>query len=226
MTFKSFISFSFTLFWAIIINAQNNEFEEPIQKHLPLYLNGIPYFSDGAQTQKQHQFFKGLGWTYGTLTYEGREIKDVLLLYNVYEEALIAYNNKMLYQNTKGILLDNKKVSGFEIHNSQFTSARKEKLGYTGYVEHYYDSEKIDCFIKWKKEKIVNEKGTKYKLKADATIKVEGALYNFNGSKTLWKIFPEQKKQIKHFMNRNYLKLNSNNIEGLEKVLGYCEQFI
>jgi len=93
-------------------------------------------------------------------------------------------------------------------------------------VERFYDGLKIACYVKWEKKDKITDEGTKYILKNNTFIEVGTTLYKFNGKKTVFEIFPDKKKQIKQFMNINAPKLNANNIEGLEKVLNYCEQFI
>lgn len=207
--------------------AQDSKIMEPNSKQEPLYLNGIPYISEGRQTNSQHQFFKGLGWAEGSLIYEGKKIDDVLMSYNIYEEALLGYNNKPSSLTSKAILLDANKIDGFSIYGSTFIHTRKkENISKNGFVEHYYDGPNIACYVKWEKKSKITDKGTQYFLKNNTVIEVGTTLYKFNGKKTVFEIFPDQKKQIKQFMNINAPKLNANNIEGLEKVLNYCEQFI
>ena len=189
------------------------------------FLEGSYYFiSEGSNSRYEHPFYQSI-WTEGSLVYEGRKYQDVTMAYNIVKDVLLIWNWDMKKGGEKSLLIDQNKVDSFVIHNDKFVGSTTLGMG-DGYHQEIHHGDSIGCYAKRYKLVEINQRSTEYTNKSDLIILYKGRMYNYRGKSTLFKIFPEYKKDIKRYIRKNIASYSRRNDDGLRQVLAYCESLM
>lgn len=164
-----------------------------------------PYKTIGNNTM----FFKDNKFTIGNLNYDGQPYFNVKLKYDIFKDQLVL--NPPEQPEHIGINLIQDKTDSFSIYGKNFVRIAKIQTALPEFTSGYYESIKIgknfNLYIKHYKDilKEINEEGLFYSFheKFQYYIEYNGKFYEANNKNNILKIFPESKKNINAFYQKN-----------------------
>lgn len=189
-----------------------------------LPLSNGKLFSNDYKTTEINQFFFPI-YSIENITYKNQTYSNVTLKYDLYRDIVI-YRPYGKSENF-GIELIPEDVNSFTINNNKFI-----KLSgiYKGYYEEKIIGNKINLYIKHKKEirDFVKDKLVYYNfiLKNEYVIEYENNLYTIKTKKDLIEIFKENKNEITAFFKKNSNLFNENKTLFFEKIIQQLENNI
>lgn len=156
-----------------------------------------------------NMFFKNNKFTVGNLVYDEQPYFNVNLKYDIYKDQLIL--NPPAKPEHIGISLIQDKTASFSIYGKNFVKITKSQTLLPEFISGYYELIKIgknfNLYIKHHKDilKEINEEGVYYSFheKYQYYIEYKGKFYEINNKSTIIKIFPESKKNINAFYQKN-----------------------
>ncbi|PVX45203.1 hypothetical protein C8C85_0982 [Flavobacterium sp. 103] len=169
----------------------------------PLALN--PYKTIGDN----NMFFKNNKYTIGNLVYDGQPYFNVKLKYDIFKDQLIL--NPPEQPEHIGISLIQDKTDSFSIYGKNFVKITKSQTSLPEFISGYYElikiSKNFNLYIKHYKDilKEINEEGVYYSFhqKYQYFIEYNNKFYEINNKASIVKIFPENKKNINAFYQKN-----------------------
>lgn len=213
---------SLSLFFFLGINSG---FSQMLADTSDIFINGWGYSIEQAANGHPYVFSKI--WQYGSIESELGTRSNYLMNYDAYQDKLIiqTFRNNYPVQ----IVLNPRYIKSFVIDEHVFFNP-KNLPGYAsvdikGYYELVYDGE-LKYIIK-RAKKLVDEgnlKGMTYQQDLKTFIVYEGKLYTLKNKRSLYRIFPEQKKEISRFMRDSQIILKSANIAEIAELLKFIER--
>jgi hypothetical protein len=169
----------------------------------PLALN--PYKTIG----ENNMFFKNNKYSIENLVYDNQPYFNVKLKYDIYKDQLIL--NPPQQPEHIGINLIQDKTDSFTLHGKNFIKITKSQTAIPDFISGNYEIIKIgknfNLFIKHHKDilKGINEEGVYYSFHDNYQYYIEynGKFYETNNKTSIVKIFPESKKNINAFYQKN-----------------------
>lgn len=193
-------------------------------------MNGIYHYDENEEliSPRQTPFYK-MGWDYfGQITYEGRVFPRIDIIYNTSENLLLIRNSKMEKDGERSLLIDQTKIDSFTIHNDKFLHFNHAKVGQRGFYKLIMRGGNIECF--GKETKMGQPKGSVYEFNENTNfyIRYKNQVHIYRQASSLYKIFPNQKKEIRRFIRDNLLfTVSRKNKESfLIAVLNYCDSIV
>lgn len=193
-------------------------------------MKGIYHYDEKEELISPHQtpFYK-TGWDYfGKITYEGRVFPRIDIIYNTSEDLLLVRNPKMEKDGERSLLISQSKIDSFTIHNDKFLYFKHAKIGKRGFYKLVMRGRSIQCFAK--ETKMGQPKGSVYEFNENTNfyIRYKNQIHTYRQASSLYKIFPNQKKELKRYIGENLLfRLSRKNKESfLNSVLNYCDSIV
>ncbi|HEU4789155.1 MAG TPA: hypothetical protein VFS71_05680 [Flavobacterium sp.] len=156
-----------------------------------------------------NMFFKNDKYTVGNLVYDGQPYFNAKLKYDIYKDQLIL--NPPEQPEHIGISLIQDKIDSFSLYGKNFIKITKSQTALPDFTSGYYEIIKIgknfNLFIKHHKDilKEINEEGVFYSFHENYQYYIEynGKFYEANNKSNIVKVFPDYKKQINVFYQKN-----------------------
>jgi hypothetical protein len=170
-----------------------------------------PYKTKG----ENNMFFMNNKFVIGNLIYDGQPYFNANLKYDIYKDQLIL--NPAGQPEHIGISLIQDKTDSFSIYNKNFVKIANNQTLLPEFISGYYELIRIgknfNLYIKHHKDilKEINEEGVYYSFheKYQYYIEYKNKFYEINNKSSVVKIFPESKKNINAFYQKNR-SLNTN----------------
>ncbi|HET8839143.1 MAG TPA: hypothetical protein VFM82_09165 [Flavobacteriaceae bacterium] len=161
------------------------------------------------------KYFQNLGYTKGTVHYDGQPYYEVKLKYDLSEEQLI-FNPKNATSNI-GVNLIRQKVDSFELQGLTFVNMNKlvsaDKTNYKGYWHQIKIGSDFFLYIKYKKNRkdiIKNDKVFhQFDLYRTFLVDYDGNFQPISSKNDILKIFPDFSEEINRFYEANKSLENS-----------------
>lgn len=185
----------------------------------PLTLN--PYKTIGDN----NMFFKSNQYTIGNLVYDDQPYFNVKLKYDIFKDQLIL--NPPEKPEHIGITLIQDKIDSFSIYGKNFVKITKSQTALADFTSGSYEIIKIgknfNLFIKHHKDilKEINEEGIFYSFPENYQyyIQYNGKFHEANNKTSIVKIFPESKKNINAFYQKNRSLIKTDYIQFIHSLL-------
>jgi hypothetical protein len=154
-------------------------------------------------------FFKSNKYTVGTIVYDGQPYYNTKLKYDIFKDQLIT--NPAGQPEHIEINLIQDKTDSFSIYGKNFVRITKNQTSLPEFITGYYEfikiGEKFNLYIKHHKDilKEINDQGVFYSFHENDQYYIEynGKFYETNSKTSIVKIFPESKKNINAFYQKN-----------------------
>lgn len=179
--------------------------------------NGLRYEEKFRVIDGNHKFYLSSEFLTGDIVYDGQPFYDIKMKYDLFEDQLII-NLITNSGNNNIIKLLNTKLDGFTLKGKEFIKLHHSKIGNSneelnGIFEILSKNPKLILYKKNKKiaKKNINKEFLYYTFKNDNQYYCfTNENYYLIDSKKDWiRIFPEQKKEIQSFYNKNKMLLQS-----------------
>mgnify|MGYP006286257913 FL=1 len=189
-----------------------------------IFINGWEY--NLQQAANGHPFVFSKIWQYGKINSDLGIRKDLLMNYDIYQDVLLIqiFRNNQPYQ----IVLNPEYINSFEIDKHLFINPLKfegfQQSELSGYYELIYDSE-IKFFLKRVKKYSGGDgmEGSSYNTDIENYIYANGQVYRIKNRRSIYRIYPDHKKDIKKYMRRNRILLKNEDLSGMSDFMRFLE---
>ena len=166
---------------------------------------GIIYKETYRTINEKVKFFKTAEWYTGSVVYSGQLFADVSLKYDVFGDQLLVKQLDRLGGGS--ILLFKDKVDEFVIDGTKFVHIRGSSQ-IDGYYELLWDEDGNRLLAKHLKNDFLRKdrRATYYEftdLKKEYVWDKQGSYYGLKGKKELTDLYPDMKKEINSFYQKN-----------------------
>lgn len=175
-----------------------------------LGLNNGPFAFNPYKTLGENtMYFKSDKYTIGTVFYDEQPYYNIKLKYDIFKDQLIL--NPAGQPEHIGINLIQDKTNSFSIYNKNFVLINKNQNSLPEFVFGYYElikiGENLSLYIRHHKDilKNINEAGAYYTFKENNQYYIDynAKFYEISNKNSVVKIFPNQKKEINDFYQKN-----------------------
>lgn len=195
-----------------------------------ILVNGWKYFPEHFNA-KGDPYFNDLGWEKGSVETPMEKFDDLLLRYNIQMDELVL--QKTLKDGKPAfVMLNPDFVKSFDIASYHFVNAGKEKLhpDLDGYVEVIY-SGRLKFLARHSKMFVANysvnspqgsisgQNTTYYLLNGDQLNKILS-------KRSLFRLFPEKKKQIRKFLKKEKIRFKRANRRQQAELMKYLDEIL
>ncbi|MFY0626726.1 MAG: hypothetical protein JXR07_10535 [Reichenbachiella sp.] len=184
------------------------------------------FFLMPAQSPAQHQVYKNLVWAQGDLLYKGQLYSEIDMMYNIYSDQLILRNLGVSSSMDQAILPDQNCIPSFTIHDDRFLYL-SDPLGPNmtpGFYQSRFDGKSLDLLIKWTKKQNTESNRVQYEEETSVFLSYNGQYSKYNGERSLLKLFPEHKREIKKYIRTNMGYLKKQVDENLVQAVIFCDK--
>lgn len=191
-------------------------------------LKGVYFYEDEARaiTIKEHPFFGEVWDINGSLSFEERYFEKINLAYNIKKDVLLVWHWDMENSTTKSLQIDQSKVDSFRVHNQKFVHAKYTGLSEDGFYAEIIQGKKITCYAKKWKTSEINGAEIYFTEKSKYFIIYKNEIYDYRNKSALFKIFPDQKKQLKYYFKAIGNVFEKDNDLQTMTLLKYCESIV
>ncbi|MFY0608453.1 MAG: hypothetical protein JXR10_17165 [Cyclobacteriaceae bacterium] len=204
------------------INDPNGWYDQQIGRDHSGILQGeyqeIKYIS-----KTTHQFFHLSSWQANTISFTGQVYDSIYLFYDIYKDQLIIQHPSELIYFGLGIKPIQQNVDWFTLDGHFFRnySTPISNLG-KGFFDELFIGETVNLLAK-RSKMIKTDNDIQFTNIDKLVIGIDGNYKRFNRKSSLWKIFPEYKKQIKGYIRSNNLSISKDNESELIMLTRYCD---
>ena len=187
-------------------------------------INGRVYIPEYIDAQL-HPFWQGRAWKKSNLNYQGQYYPGVEVLYDAFQDQLI-YNYKDQRGLSVWMLLYPEEISDFTLDNAQFERIIPDNPQgvASGFYEVVFQGEKIKLLAKRIKEKYIDNQTILFRKRSRYYLLTKDKYRLIDSKKDFTSIFPANDTQVKSFIKKNKLKVNSRNEDDLIRLSEYCDR--
>lgn len=191
-------------------------------------MKGVYFYEDEARaiSIKEHPFFGEVWDINGSLSFEERYFKKINLAYNIKKDLLLVWDWDIENAKTKSLQIDQSKVDSFRVHNQKFVHAKYTGLSEDGFYAEILQGNKITCYAKKWKTSEINGAEIYFTEKSKYFIIYKNEIYDYRKKSALYKIFPDQKKQLKNYFKAIGNVFDKDNDYHTMTLLKYCESIV
>ena len=191
-------------------------------------VSGLFYHNPPKGPVAGHPFCIDEEWKNGSVTLNGRLYDDLLLRYDVEDNELVLNTSKLNGKSLQ-ICLNTEEISSFEMDGRKFVvfpSGKDEDKPV--FCELATDGE-IDFLIVRKKEiRIINSGGNTFEYKEyyDNYLLKDGELHKFRNRRSLFRLVPSIKKDLRRYANMQGLSPGRKNVEDRALLVNKCNNLL
>lgn len=167
-------------------------------------------------------------WKSGSVTINGVTFTNLLLRFDITENKLVL-NTSNLNKQVVQICLNINAISEFLLGERKFIRfPENDNSKKTIFCELCTEGKLTYLVTRNKSMTIASGSSTDYKYKENVGnyLLYEGRLIKFKNQQTLYKLFPEHKKEMRRFIYQNALSLNRKNSVNRTILVAYCNSLI
>lgn len=191
-------------------------------------IQGTHFYKKEEQiiTPDQNPFY-GEGWDrLGKISYEGRQYSKMNIIYNTSEDLLLIRSWEMDINGTQSLLINQTKIDSFIIHSDKFLSFEYAKVGDEGFYRQVMQGKNVGFYSKEKKTGDLDGLIYEFEEQRHYYIRYRDKTYNFKQIPSLYRIFPEHKKQIKKFIKDNFSGVRKDNEALFQLILNHFDLLV
>lgn len=175
---------------------------------------------------EENEYYKSGEWTSGIVGFDGQEYKNLDLIYNSFRDELIIRNPVLHFSIAQPLLVNQQRIDYFQVYNRHFVhfkDAQPPPRGY-GFYERLYDGRSLDFFAKRIKNDYIESGKFIYKEEDRYYLFYNGEYTRYKSKRTIYRLFPEQKAQLKKLKLDTHLRRGGEN--NLLQLLKHCDQLV
>jgi hypothetical protein len=178
-----------------------------------------------------HQFFLEDYWEPGNVTYDHSTYDSIDLMYDVFSDLLLI-ENFSLSGLPSPIIIYGPKVQNFQLHGYDFIRLEKDTVSNIkeGFYNLMYNSDKIQFFVKRKKELVnaneINTVREKFVVKDRYYIKKDGLFYQVRKKKSVLKVLIDRNKEVKSYIRSKGFDFRETADEQIAQIVGYYDSLL
>ena len=171
-----------------------------------------------------HPYWIDSSWKTGSVTINGITFNNLLLRFDISEDILVL-NTSNLNAQTIQVCLDMDAISEFSLGDNKFIAFPvQDDSGKAVFCQVCAEGKLSYLVTRNKKLSISSESTTDYKYEEQVNnyLLYEGRLIKYKGKRTIYKLFPELKQEIRKFSYQNALTIPRKNIVNRAILVEYC----
>jgi len=175
-----------------------------------------------------HPYYFDTEWKLGSVVLEGIKYDSLLLRYDICSNQLIL-NTVNITNSYLQLVLKKEHIDSFYIDGHLFRQYPKIQAQSDIQFCEVLASGKIDFFLVKSKRLRVTPGGLSdyvYQARLLKTLQLNDELFPYRGRRTLYKLFPELKSQIRDFIQREQLRYRRITLEEHLELINYCNNLL
>jgi hypothetical protein len=214
---------------SVISSEESFDYFDKLYKVDPRLVNGDFYQIPLISLAVGHPFFMGTEWKNGSLEMDGVDFDNLLLRYDISTDQVIL--NSADFTNAAIQLVLKKDLIGQFTMNGYTFEPYPEDDPFNGrrFCQVYFNGDKIDLLILRSKKLKVTPTGLsefEYQLNEEIKIRFNDELIPYRGRKSLMRIFPDLKQELKTYLRNNKLKMRRMSLPEHGRYISYCNQLL
>lgn len=190
----------------------------------PRLVSGDFYRTPVMSNSIGHPFFISFEWKKGSVVLDGIHFDSLLLRYDISSNALIL-NTRNITSSYLQLVLKKNHISSFQMGNHSFRPF-PGKLQFNGfYFGEVLAEGEIDLLLLRSKKLTVTVSGLEdytYQANQSQYILLNENLTKYRGRRTLYKLFPELKAELRDFIIENRLKYRRLKFDDHINLVNHC----
>jgi hypothetical protein len=205
-----------------------------IKEHFDSLYNFDPRLVSGDYYQPKmsisdgHPFFISPEWKKGSVILDGTQFDNLLLKYDVSSNEIIL-NTKTLATYSLQMVLKKKHISSIEMGGRYFRPfTEKFQSDSSFFCEVLVRGEIEYLLLKSKYLSVVSGGISKYKYLTNQAeyLQINDSLYRYHGRRTLFKLFPQIKSELRDYLKAKNLKYTNLKIDDTVRLVTYCKSLL
>ncbi len=175
-----------------------------------------------------HPFCISDEWKEGQVTMDGRVYKNLLLKYDIVNNELVL-NTLNLNNTSFQIRLEKGNISSFKLDNRKFVIYPSTENDDNPLFCELVSSGPVDFLLLRSKEmRITSSGGTDFEYKEyyNNYLDKDGKLVSFKSRKSLFRLFPGHRKELRKYISQQALVLGRKNTDDRALLVDYCNRII
>ena len=175
-----------------------------------------------------HPFCINEEWKNGQVIMDGIVFDNLLLKYDIVSNELVL-NTLNLSNNSLQISLKTGNISSFKLADKKFIVFPGMESENKPVFCEQVSSGKIDfLLLRIKEMRIASSGGSDFEYKEyyNNYLRKDGELIKFRGRRSLFKLFPEHRKELRNYISRQGLLLGRKNIDDRGLLVDYCNKLL
>ncbi len=200
-------------------------YENTVGANSPLY-KGKEYLDYNFRIEGD-QYFQSDLWQKGAVYYDGQLYQDVSMKYDIANKVLIVDHPHL----PSPVSLESNKIDRFSLLGHHFIRLVADSLSYevikTGFYDLMYDGEMNFLVNRTKMLRDeIDDRRMRYWFEEDDQYFIQkgGKYYKIKNRRSVLKLFPERKREIKKFLKRNDIKFRKQPEEAIHRIVKYVDQ--
>lgn len=193
------------------------------EKNNPILLQG-KIANMERKSLYSHAYLGKFEWLRGDVTYRRHHFQAVPLLYDLEKDVLLALRSG---ENTYEMFIELKSdlVTDFKIEDSRFIRMTAEAPDKPGFYQVLFEGKKLKFYARRKKKlEISSLQGFLFVQSDDYYLQYKGEFYPIRNVGSLARLFKENRKLIKSFARKTYLReLNNETDKQFTILVAYCD---
>lgn len=191
-------------------------------------VSGSSYPGSATGSISGHPYWIDSNWKDGSVLIDGVQYENLLLKYDISSNSLVL-NTINLNSQAIQLSLNKNSVSEFTLDNRKFIRFQgKDHFSKHDFCEECVTGTLNYLQIRNKVLSVATGGSTdfKYKIYIADFLLLDNELIRFNSKRVLYKLFPEHKKEIKHFIFHNSLSPGRKNTDDRIRLIEYCNSLL
>jgi len=175
-----------------------------------------------------HPFWIDSDWKTGKVCINGELFTNLLLRFDISVDELLL-NTSNLNNQALQLCLNKNAISEFSLGERNFIEFPDYKINKEGKFCEICAEGKLSYLVTRKKSLIIASGSStefKYKENIGNYLLYEGRLIKYKNKRTIYKLFPDQKKELRRFVYQNALTTTRNNTFNRTRLVEYCNILI
>jgi hypothetical protein len=190
--------------------------------------SGISYVGQATGSVAGHPYWIDSEWKTGSVIINNKLFENLLLKYDIAGNSLVL-NTINLNGQAIHLCLNKYSISEFTMENRKFIRYPGDNISDNNYFcEVCFDGQIKYLLIKDKVLAVATGSSTDFKYKEyfSSYLIIDDQLIKFKSKRTLYKLFPDQKKKLRNFIFKNALTPGQKNIADRTRLIDYCNSLI
>jgi hypothetical protein len=191
-------------------------------------VSGNFYIGARSGSVTGHPYYFDEKWKKGSVTIDGIKFEDLLLKFDIVSNSVVL-NTYNLNNSSTHLCLNKEKISEFSMNRVKFIRLPRENRDKKIIFAQLCSEGSIDFLLVIDKDMVTANIGStdfKYMDFYQNYLGYKGQIIKFKNIRTLFKLFPEFKSEIKKYLSGNNLTTRKKETHNRTMLVNYCNSLI
>lgn len=211
-----------------VASKEIKEYFDNIYKTDPRLISGDFYQTPRMSKSFGHPYFINWDWKEGSVVLDGIQFDSLLLRYDISSNEIIL-NTRNFTSSYLQLILKRDHISTFKMGDHMFRPFPGKPLANGLFFCEVLAEGEIDFLLLRSKKMTVTVGGMEdqtYQTNQSEYVFINESLSKYHGRRTLFKLFPELKAEIRDFIKTNRLKYRRLKLDEHVKLINHCNSLL